>query len=120
MRLKSILSISLLFLLIAAPALPFQKNKKEDTGTRSVQGVVTDPNDNPVEGAVVQMKNTKTLQVRSFITRPDGNYIFQGLNTNIDYELKADGAGMSSPVKRLSSFESRTKAVINLKLEKKK
>ena len=120
MRMKSIIGIALLFLLMAPSALPFQKNKDEDAGTRSVEGVVRDPSDNPVDGAVVQMKNTKTLQVRSFITRQDGNYIFRGLNTNIDYELKADGAGMTSPVKRLSSFESRTKAVINLKLEKKK
>lgn len=120
MRSRSILALLALLLLILAPASPFQRKKKEDAGTRSVQGAVRDPDDNLAVGAVVQLKNTKTLQVRSFITLQDGNFLFQGLSTNVDYELKADFGGVSSPVKRLSSFDDRTKAVINLKLEKKK
>lgn len=87
--------------------------------TRSVQGVVTSADDNAVDGAIVQLKNTKTLQIRSFITKDGGSYNFQGLNSDIDYELKADHQGASSPVKTLSSFDSRKKAVINLKLNRK-
>ena len=120
MTLRSILASVALLVLVLAPASPFQKKKNEDAGTRSVQGAVRDPDDNLTVGAVVQLKNTKTLQVRSFITLEDGNYLFQGLSTNVDYELKADHGGMTSPVKRLSLFDDRTKAVINLKLEKKK
>lgn len=120
MRLRSIFIAGLLLGLFSVSATPFQKNKDEEAGKRSVQGAVRDLNDNPVEGAVVQMKDTKTLQVRSFITHPDGNYIFRGLSTNVDYELKADHGGMASDIKRLSAFDSRVKAVINLKLENKK
>jgi len=122
MKLRSILVSTLLFLLVAPVAAPFQKkkDKDEDPGTRTVQGVVRDQNDIAAEGAVVQLKNTKTLQVRSFITQQDGNFLFQGLSSNIDYELKADHSGWTSSVKRLSAFDSRTKAVINLKLEKQK
>ena len=120
MKVRSILASALLVLLVAAAAAGFQKKKDEDAGTRSVQGVVRDLNDNAAEGAVVQLKNTKTLQVRSFITQQDGNYQFQGLSASVDYELKADHGGVASAVKRLSAFDSRTKAVINLKLENKK
>ena len=107
-------------LLALAVPLAAQRKKEEDTNVRSVQGLVRDQGDNPVEGAVVQLKNTKTLQVRSFITQQDGTYRFHGLSTNVDYELKANHTGTSSDVKTLSSFDSRTKAVINLKLEPKK
>ena len=66
---------------------------------------------------MVQLKNTKTLQVRSFITQREGAYYFHGLSLDVDYELKAEFKGLSSPVRRLSVFDSRKKAVVNLKLE---
>jgi hypothetical protein len=120
MKLRSRLAYVLLLAVICAPAWSIQKKKSEEAGTRSVEGAVRDESDNLVAGAVVQLKNTKTLQVRSFITQKDGNYLFQGLSTNVDYELKADHGGMTSAVKRLSAFDDRVKAVINLKLEQKK
>jgi hypothetical protein len=116
---RSIIAAVLLVSAGAAGSFGAEKKKDEDAGLRSVQGVVRDPADNIVEGAVVQLKNTKTLQVRSFITQQDGTYLFQGISTNIDYELKADHGGATSGVKRLSAFDNRSKAVINLKLEKK-
>ena len=42
------------------------QSKKTDQNNRSVQGVVTTAEDAPVSGGVVQLKNTKTLQIRSF------------------------------------------------------
>jgi hypothetical protein len=108
-------------LLAAVPAAFGQGKKKGDSSndTRTVQGVVSSPEDMPVAGAVVQLKNTKTLQIRSFITQPNGSYFFNGLSTDVDYELKAESQGASSPVKTLSSFDSRKAAVLNLKLSKK-
>lgn len=100
-------------------ALAQRDNKKEDSSVRSVQGTVTDPAGNPVPGAVVHLKNTKTLQIRSFISKQDGGYAFHGLSTNVDFELKAEHDGTASDVKTLSVFDSRNKAVINLKLNKK-
>ena len=96
-----------------------QKSKKDDQTGRSVQGVVTSAEDAPVAGAVVQLKNTKTLQIRSFITKEDGSYYFNGLSADVDYELKAEYQGMSSSNKTLSSFDSRKAVNINLKLNKK-
>ena len=73
-----------------------------------------------VNGAVVQLKNTKTLQIRSFITRDSGTYYFHGLGTDVDYELRADFNGASSKTRTLSSFDTRKQPVVNLKLEEKK
>lgn len=103
---------------LAAVALPAQ-NKSEDTNTRTVQGGVVDASGAPIAGAVVQLKDTKTLQVRSFRTQADGSYHFAGLSTNVDYELKADYEGASSGTKMLSVFDARKVAEVNLKLNKK-
>lgn len=109
----------LLALLLCAPAT-FAQKKRSEQNTRSVQGTVTSADDSPVAGAVVQLKNTKTLQVRSFITKDDGTYHFYDLSPDIDYELKADYQGASSNTKTLSSFDSRKQTVLNLKLNPKK
>lgn len=109
-----------LALLATVPGTFGQGKKKGESGdTRTVQGVVSSPEDMPVVGAVVQLKNTKTLQIRSFITQQNGTYFFNGLSTDVDYELKAESQGASSSVKTLSSFDSRKEAVLNLKLNKK-
>ena len=106
-------------LLVCAPAGFSQGKKKADDQNRSVQGSVTSPEDQAVVGAVVQLKNTKSLQIRSFITKEHGAYYFHGLSPDVDYELKAEYQGQSSPTKTLSAFDSRKQAVINLKLGKK-
>src|SRR5262245_52793937 len=100
---------------LASAAFAQQKNKSEDDRLRVVQGTVTDAQDSPIAGAVVQLKNAKTLQVRSFITQENGSYQFHGLDPNVDYTVKADHQGASSPVRTLSSFDSRKKPVINLR-----
>src|ERR1700686_3673111 len=96
-----------------------QQNKKlnEDPNTRSVTGVVTDAGGAPVAGANVQLKDSKTLQIRSYITHDDGAYHFAGLSTNVDYELKAEHEGRSSGTKTLSNFDSKKTAVVDLKLK---
>lgn len=96
-----------------------QGSKKSDEGNvRSVQGTVSDNAGNAVDGAVVQLKNTKTLQIRSYITKDHGDYYFHGLSPDVDYELKADLSGASSGTKTLSAFDNRKQAVLNLQLKK--
>lgn len=109
---------AVMFLALAWPVAAQKKDARENANTRSVQGVVTDSGDNVLEGAVVQLKDTKSLQIRSFITRGGGEFHFHGLSKDIDYELKAEHQGKSSDDKRLSSFDSRRQAVINLKIDK--
>ena len=111
---------ALLLICVASAVFAFQKGKGEDDKLRTVQGTVTDAQDSAIPGAVVQLKNSKTLQVRSFITQEQGTYQFHGLDPNIDYSLKAEFQGASSAVRNLSAFDSRKQPVINLKIEAKK
>ena len=102
-----------------AGLLPAQKKEKEDPTVRNLQGQVVDADDKGVAGAVVQLKDTRTLMVRSFITQANGDYRFSGLRADTDYEIKAEYNGMTSDNKRLSNFDTRKIAIVNLKLNKK-
>jgi hypothetical protein len=115
------LAFGLALLLIAcAPALAQGQGKKKGNPTRSVQGVVTSADDAPVVGAVVYLKNLKTLLITSFYTKEGGTYSFHGLSPDIDYELRAASRDQASSTKTLSAFDSRIEATINLKMDKKK
>jgi hypothetical protein len=118
-RRRDAIVLALALLVCAFPGLAQKSRKGDDQTNRSVQGVVTSAEDAPVAGAVVQLKNTKTLQIRSFITKDDGSYYFNGLSSDVDYELRAEYQGSSSSTKTMSSFDSRKAVTINLKLNKK-
>lgn len=94
------------------------KGSKEDANTRTIEGAVTDEAKNPVSGAVVQLKDARTLQIRSFITQAAGTFHFAGLRLDTDYELSAKAGDKISATKRVSSFESRKLVTVNLPLDK--
>jgi hypothetical protein len=106
--------------LVCSYTLVAQKKAKkdEDASARSVQGQVVDADDSPVVGAVVQIEDMRTLEIRSFITQEEGKYHFSGLKADVDYKVKAQFNGMSSATKTVSIFDTRKVAVYNLKLEK--
>ena len=106
-------------LLLGAAGVVAAKKKNPEDALRSVRGTVSDSSGAPVAGAIVQLKNTKTLQIRSFITQDRGVYYFNGLSPDVDYELRADYQGSSSPTKTVSSFDSRKDVNMDLKLAKK-
>src|SRR5262249_8941133 len=62
--------------------------KKQPT-TRALTGKILDPSENPLDGAVVYLKDTHTLAVRTYIANKDGGYQFNGLAFNQDYEIYA-------------------------------
>jgi len=108
-------------LVVSGSALAqFGKKKDQDSNVRTVQGIVSDEGDNPISGAVVQLENMKTLQIRSFITKEKGDYYFSDLSTDIDYKLHAENHGMTSATKTLSSFDSRKTATMNQKVDQQK
>ena len=94
-----------------------KKDKDQDENIRAVAGVVRNEAGHAVEGAVVQLKDTKSLKVRSYITKTDGIYRFFGLSTNADYEIRASGKDVESEKRTLSLFDSRKEAIVNLTLE---
>jgi hypothetical protein len=108
---------AVVFVLALASAAFAQNDRKNQPNERSVTGVVTNSSGAPIKGAVVQLENTKTLQIRSFIAKDDGTYIFNGLSTDVDYQLSAQSNGKRSGTKILSSFDSRPQVKINLEIK---
>jgi hypothetical protein len=104
--------ITVLALALSAPLMA-----QREAPTRSVKGLVTDQTEAPLAGAVVQLKNTKTLQVKSFIADDKGSYYFHGLDPNVDYELKAQYEGVASRTRTVSSFDDRREVIYNFELE---
>lgn len=98
----------------ATAAAEPQRNQNQ---SRTLTGQVQDSNGAAVAQAVVYLKNTKTLAVKTFIADANGNYRFHALSVNVDYEVWADKEGRRSDTKTLSSFDSRAEAVINLQLK---
>ena len=103
--------------LLGAMALSTVALAQKEKPTRSVHGLVTDVQENPIAKAVVQLKHTKSLQVKSFYTDEKGVYRFHGLDPDVDYELKAEFGEAKVGPRTLSSFDSRKEVVINFKLD---
>lgn len=83
-----------------------------------MQGTVTTDGGEIAAGAEVQLKNTKSLQIRSYIAQKDGTYFFHGLSPDVDYEVKAQYKGVWSSTKTVSSFDSRKAVNLDLKIKK--
>src|SRR5579872_2156971 len=78
-----------------------QKNE-----TRNLTGHVLGSQDAPLAKAVVYLKNTKTLTVRTYIADADGSFHFPALSANVDYEVYAAFDGSRSDTKTLSAFDN--------------
>jgi hypothetical protein len=85
---------------------------------RVVQGKVVDGANAPVKGAVVYLKDGRSLAVKSFFSDAEGGYRFGQLSQNTDYEIWAENNGKKSAVKTISSFDSKNQFYINLKVDK--
>ena len=88
----------------------------ENPATRTLEGQVMKSSEQPLPGAVVYLKNTRTMTMRTYISDDKGNYRFTSLSPNIDYVVYAEYKGSKSDTKTLSSFDSRETARINLKV----
>jgi hypothetical protein len=85
---------------------------------RVVQGKVVDGANAPIKGAVVYLKDNRSLAVKSYFSDEQGAYRFGQLSQTTDYEIWAENNGKKSSVKTISSFDSKNQFYINLKIEK--
>jgi len=86
---------------------------------RTLTGRVLNSQSEPLQKAIVYLKNTKTLVIKTYITENDGSYRFTALATNVDYEVYAEHQGARSDTKTLSGFDSRKDPNITLKIHSK-
>lgn len=91
-----------------------------DSSFRNLTGRVLRPDQSPAAGAIVKLKNLKTLQILSYITQENGRYQFNNLNMASDYEVRAESGDLVSKKRGLSVFDERAEAVLDLKLSPRK
>jgi hypothetical protein len=91
------------------------KNQKE-ANSRTIDGTVKDASDNPLADAIVQLKDTKTSNIVNFATKEDGKYVFRDLPMDINYELLAKHNDISTPVKKISVYDTRKHVIVNFQL----
>ena len=85
---------------------------------RTVQGRILDKDGAALKGATVFLKDGHSLAVRSYIAGDDGGYRFGQLSQNTDYQVWAESDGKKSPVKTISSFDSKMQVTLDLKIDK--
>ena len=73
-------------------------------GARSISGVVTDKRGNLLPGAVVEIDNSISKEIRSYIVQKDGRYHFEDLNPDVEFVLHAQYHGHLSKNWTLSKF----------------
>ena len=121
-RILCSLPLLLLAFLVALPAgaQDDKDKKKAEAQLRTVHGTVEDKDENPMGSCVVYLLNVKTQAVRTSFTDEKGLYRFSGLDPNVDYQIHAEHADMTSSTRSISSFDSRRDIEITMKLTKKK
>jgi hypothetical protein len=82
---------------------------------RVADGKVVNKADVPIVGAVVYLKDSKS--VRTFITDDTGHFHFGQLGQNVDYEIWAENNGTRSKSKAISSFDSKNDYNFTLKVD---
>ena len=108
---------SLIVLFLALPLLATPPFATAQSAQKVVEGKVVGANNLPQPGAIVYLKNTKTTDIKSFISTADGSYRFGQLSSDVDYEIWAAYQGRKSPTKTISSFDSKKLFDYQLKVD---
>jgi len=102
------------------PSVTLENNRpkpSKDSPYRTIVGTVKDSSDNPLSGAIVQLKNLKTSKIVNFSTKDDGKFTFRDLALDNNFELIAKRGNLVSTVRKVSIFDTRKEVIINFKLE---
>ncbi len=110
-----------LFAALTLGAIPLVANLSvahaQNTGQRSVSGLVVGDDSAPVQGATVFLKNSKTKAIRSYTSASNGRFRFAQVSMTDDYDLWAEKDGKKSATKTVSSWNASKDFETELKLK---
>jgi hypothetical protein len=111
---RSLVSIAACIFLLAAPLTSLaQKNTPR---VRVAEGKVVNKDGEPIGGAVVYLKNSRSNAVRTYIADEQGLYRFGELSQDTDYEIWAESNTVRSKSRSISSFDNENKFYFVLKV----
>ncbi len=103
---------------LAVLAAPSCSALAQAATARVVQGKVVDKDGAALKGAIVYLKDSHTLSIKSAVATDDGTFHFGQLAQNTDYELWAQSDSKKSASKNISSFDTRKEFDFTLKIDK--
>jgi hypothetical protein len=114
--LGAILSFAALAGLSRASAASIAAETNKVPKLRTVEGEVCSRDGSPIQGAVVYLKDEKSLAVKSYLSDDQGKFHFRQLSMSLDYDLWAELNGKRSKTKNISQFNSKPDLQYKLKL----
>jgi Carboxypeptidase regulatory-like domain len=111
------------FAVLATGMLPFAfrgtlpQAQAQNLGQRAVTGTVVDADSAAIPGAIVFLRNVKTKSIRSYTSDKDGRFRFAQVNMAEDFDLWAEKDGKKSPIKTVSSWDTRKAFETELKIK---
>jgi hypothetical protein len=113
----SVFFVAALVVVVTAGFTPIARAQDQGFGVKQLQGKVFGASDAPLNGAIVYLENSRNNDIKSYITETDGGYHFANLSADTDYTVWAVFKGKKSPVKTISSFDSRKNVFIDLHIK---
>jgi hypothetical protein len=108
---------SFVVLFLALTFLAIAPYSTAQAGQKVVGGKVVGSSNLPQSGAIVYLKDTKTDEIKSFISTADGTYRFGQLSPDVTYEIWAEYQGRKSATKTISSYDSKKLIDYQLKVD---
>lgn len=91
----------------------YHAQDRSQPSIRTLNGTVSDTSHEPIRGAVVELHNSKSAEVLSYLTDASGQYNFKRLDGNTDYDVWVLYRGRRSPTRSISKFDSHMAKVID-------